>query len=121
MFAAAAGFRTAPAICVSNRQFECSSTALGELTDSKRTPLLRKGGSETMKMDAYAEIFLWNQNVDRLVRVLQRLESCSIRSNQGIKVYEVRLEEIRAGLNADFAQAMAALERSDKTHLRLQR
>jgi len=26
-----------------------------------------------MKADAYAEIFLWNQNIDRLVRVLQRL------------------------------------------------
>ena len=74
-----------------------------------------------MKEDAYAEIYLWNRNVDRLVRVLQRLESFSIRPKQELKAYEVRLEEIRAGLNADFAQAMATRERSDETRLLLQR
>jgi len=74
-----------------------------------------------MKADAYAEIFLWNQNVDRLVRVLQRVESSSIRPKQELKAYEVRLEEIRAGLNADFAQTMAARERSDEDRLRMQR
>ncbi len=74
-----------------------------------------------MKEDAYAEIYLWNRNVHRLVRVLQRLESFSIRPKQELKAYEVRLEEIRAGLNADFAKAMAARERSDETRLRLQR
>ena len=74
-----------------------------------------------MKADAYAEIFLWNQNVDRLVRVLQRVESSSIRPKQELKAFEVRLEEIRAGFNADFAQAMAARERSDEDCLRMQR
>jgi hypothetical protein len=74
-----------------------------------------------MKADAYAEIFLWNQSVDRLLRVLQRLESSSIRPRQELKAYEIRLEEIRAGLNADFARAMATRERSDETRLRLQR
>jgi len=56
-----------------------------------------------------------------LVRVLQRLESFSIRPKQELKAYEVRVEEIRAGLNADFAQAMAARERSDEDRLRMQR
>jgi len=74
-----------------------------------------------MKADAYTEVLLWNQNVDRLVRVLQRLESFSIRPKQEFKAYEIRLEEIRAGLNADFAQAMAARERSDEDRLRMQR
>jgi hypothetical protein len=74
-----------------------------------------------MKADGYTEIFLLNQNVDRLVRVLQRLESLSIRPKQELKAYEVWLEEIRAGLNADFTQAMAIRERADETRLRLQR
>ncbi len=74
-----------------------------------------------MKMDAYAEMYLWNLNLDRLVRVLQRLETFSIRPKQEMKAYEVRLEEIRAGLNADFAEAMAKLERSDEIRLRRQR
>jgi hypothetical protein len=74
-----------------------------------------------MKMDAYAEIYLWNCNLDRLVRVLQHIEAFSIRPKQEIKAYEVRLEEIRAALNADFAQAMATRERADQTHLTRQR
>ena len=59
-----------------------------------------------MKMDAFAEMFLWNRNIDGLIRVLQRLEPLSIRPKQEMKAYEIRLEEIRAGLNADFAEAM---------------
>jgi hypothetical protein len=107
-------------IRVSNRQSECPSTALGELTDSKRHPTAEERGFETMKEDAYAEICLWNRNVARLVRVLQRLESFSIRPKQELKAYEVRLEEIRAALNADFAEVMAARERSDEARLRAQ-
>jgi hypothetical protein len=56
---------------------------------------------------------LWNRNVDRLIRVLQRMETFWIRAKQEMKAYEVRLEEIRAALNADFTEAMATRERSD--------
>jgi predicted RNase H-like nuclease (RuvC/YqgF family) len=74
-----------------------------------------------MKGDAYGEIFLFNRDIDRLQRVLQRLESALIRPKQELKAYEVRLEEIRAGLNADFAEAMATRERDDEIRLRRQR
>jgi Rad3-related DNA helicase len=74
-----------------------------------------------MKADAYGEIFLFNRDINRLLRVLQRLESASTRPKQEMKAYEVRLEEIRAGLNADFAEAMATRERDDEIRLRRQR
>lgn len=74
-----------------------------------------------MKQDAYGEMYLWNRNVDRLIRVLQRLETVSIRAKQEMKAYEVRLEEIRAGVNADFAEAMAKREREDEGRLQRQR
>jgi len=74
-----------------------------------------------MKEDAYTEIFPRNQNVDRLVRVLRRLESLSVRPKQELKAYEVRLEEIRAGLTAEFTQAITPRDRADETGLRLQR
>ena len=74
-----------------------------------------------MKVDAFAELFLWNRNVDRLIRVLQRVETFSIRPKQEMKAYEVRLEEIRAALNADFTEAMATQERSDQSRLTRQR
>jgi hypothetical protein len=55
--------------------------------------------------------------MDRLVRVLERLELHSIRSKRELKAYKIRLEEIRAGLNADFAETMAARERADEFRL----
>ena len=35
-----------------------------------------------MKVDVYAEMYLWNRGVDRLIRVLQRLEVFSIGSRR---------------------------------------
>jgi hypothetical protein len=66
------------------------------------------------KADAYTEIYLWNLNVDRLIHVLQRLEPHSIRSQRELRAYAIRLEEIRAGVNADFTEVMAARERADE-------
>jgi len=74
-----------------------------------------------VKVDAFAELYLWNRNVDRLIRVLQRVETFSIRPKQEMKAYEVRLEEIRAAVNADFTEAMATRERSDQSRLTRQR
>ena len=74
-----------------------------------------------MKVDAYAEMYLWNRNFDGLIRVLRRLEPLSIRPKQEMKAYEVRLEEIRAGLNADFAEVMATRERADEGRHRARR
>jgi hypothetical protein len=74
-----------------------------------------------MKEDSYSDMYLWNRGMDRLLRVLQRLEKLSIQPKRTMKAYEVRLEEIRAGLNADFADAMAARERDDEGRLGKQR
>ena len=64
------------------------------------------------KTDAYIEIVLWNQCMDRLIRVLGRLELHLVRSRRELREYAIRLEEVRAGLNADFAETMAARERA---------
>ena len=70
-----------------------------------------------MNLDAYSEIYLWNKNVNALIRVLQPMEALGILPKHATKAHELQLEEICAGLNADFAEAMFAHERSD--HLRL--
>jgi len=74
-----------------------------------------------VKVDTFAELYLWNRNVDRLIRVLQRMETFSIRPKQDMKAYEIRLEEIRAVLNADFTEATATRERADQSRLTRQR
>ena len=66
------------------------------------------------KTDAFTETYLWNLNMDRLIRVLDRLEPHSICSRRELKLYAIRLQEIRAGLNATFAEVMAARERADE-------
>lgn len=65
-------------------------------------------------MDALTGICLWNLKIDCLIRVLQRLEVHSIRPQRELGAYAIRLEEIRAGLNADFSEVMAAHERADE-------
>jgi hypothetical protein len=70
------------------------------------------------KADSFTEIYLWNLNMDRLIRVLQRLEPHSIRSQRELRAYSIRLEEIRAGLNADFAELIAIRERADEFRYR---
>lgn len=74
-----------------------------------------------MKQDDYSEIYLWNRGVDRLIRVLQRLEAAAILSKLARKTYEVRLEEIRARLNVDFSETTIERERADKARLQRQR
>jgi len=74
-----------------------------------------------MKLDAYVEIYLWNRNIDALLRVLQRTEALGIRCSAVIKGHEVRLEELRAAFNADFTEAMLARECADRSRLRDQR
>lgn len=66
------------------------------------------------KSEAWADLYVWNLNIDRLVRVLQRLELHNIQSVRELRAYAIRLEEIRAGLNADFAEEMVARERADE-------
>jgi hypothetical protein len=68
------------------------------------------GGVSKMMADTYVEMFLFNKNVDSLVRVLQRMEALGIWSRQEMTVYEVRLEELRASLNAEFAKTMIRRE-----------
>jgi len=41
-------------------------------------PYHQQLGAAMTKSDAYTEIYLWNLNMDRLIRVLQRLELQSI-------------------------------------------
>ena len=74
-----------------------------------------------MMADSFGEISLWNREMDRLIRVLQRMESIGILSKHEMKVYEVQLEEVRAGLNADFAGRMGTSERDDHSRFKRQR
>jgi hypothetical protein len=109
----AIGFRTAPPSVrlVSPPNANRQRPRTGE---TKSKILSNNVGAGMTKTDAYIEIVLWNQCMDRLIRVLGRLELHLIRSRRELREYAIRLEEVRAGLNADFAETMAARERADE-------
>jgi hypothetical protein len=71
-----------------------------------------------MKADIFIEIFLWNKNVDSLVRVLQRLEGLSVWPWPEMTRYEAQLEELRSAVNADFAKKILKREQIDHWRLR---
>jgi hypothetical protein len=67
-----------------------------------------------MKLDAYSEIYLWNKKRGRADScAAAHVEVRGALPQQTMKAHELRLEEIRAALNADFAAAMFARERGD--------
>jgi len=72
----------------------------------------RKG--RTVRTDIYTELYLWNKNLDSLIRVLQRVELLGICPKQLLKQHETRLEELRAALNADLLDAPLTQETADK-------
>lgn len=77
----------------------------------------RKG--RTVRTDIYTELYLWNKNVDALIRVLQRLEALRIVPGQAVKECEIRVEELRCALNVGILEAM--LTREQRDHWRLSR
>src|SRR5438132_13597171 len=83
-----------------------------------RQPMQRRKDLGTMKADSFGEIFLWNREMDCLIRVLQRMESSGMLCKHEMKVYKVQLEEARAGLNVDFAGRIATSERGDQSRLK---
>jgi hypothetical protein len=70
-----------------------------------------------MRADIYAELYLWNKNMDSQIRVLQRIEILAALPKSALKRYEVQLEELRASLNSDLLDAILTQERTDQWRL----
>jgi hypothetical protein len=66
-----------------------------------------------VRTDSYTELYLWNRNIDSLIRVLQRLKALGILPGQPLKDYEIRLEELRSGLNMRILEIMLTREQTD--------
>ena len=71
----------------------------------------RKG--RILRTDIYIELYLWNKNVDSLLRVLQRLRAFRILPEQTLKECEIRLEELGSALNVRLLETMLTREQTD--------
>ncbi|HET6929224.1 MAG TPA: hypothetical protein VFI45_02800 [Candidatus Acidoferrum sp.] len=67
-----------------------------------------------MRTDIYIELYLWNKNVDSLIRVLQRIELLGISPKQLLQMHQTRLDELRSALNADLLEVLLTQERADE-------
>jgi hypothetical protein len=77
------------------------------------------GAGRTVRTDIYTELYLWNKNVDSLLRVLQRVEAFRILPEQTLKECEIRLEELGFAFNVVILEAM--LTREQTNHWRFSR
>jgi hypothetical protein len=71
-----------------------------------------------MKADIYAELYLWNKNIDSVVRVLQRVEPLVAGSRELMGTLEIRVEELRSTLNVRVLDTLLRQERCDNWRLK---
>jgi hypothetical protein len=81
----------------------------------------RKRKGRSVRTDIYTELYIWNKNVDSLIRVLERLEALRILPGQTLKEFEILLEELRTVFNVRVLETMPRREQWDHWRLSLER
>ncbi len=66
------------------------------------------------KLRFYENLLLWNQGVDQLVATLRRLEKMPFANKRALQYTQAEIEELRAGVNADFVEEIGEHERHDQ-------
>jgi hypothetical protein len=73
------------------------------------------------KLRIYESLFLWNQGVDQLVAAVHVLERFPFADKRSLRCIQSEIEEIRAGVNADFVEAKSEYERRTQARFWKQR
>jgi hypothetical protein len=79
-----------------------------------RSPVPTQPSAHSPKLRIYESLFLWNQGVDQVVAILRGMEKLSCADKQSLQFAQVEIEEVRADVNADFAEELVDLERVDE-------
>jgi hypothetical protein len=66
------------------------------------------------KLRFYESLLLWNQGVDQLVATLRRLEKLPFADKRALQCTQAEIEELRAGVNADFVEEIGEHERREQ-------
>jgi hypothetical protein len=66
------------------------------------------------KLRIYESLFLLNQGVDHVIAILRDMEKCPFARKDSLQHAHDELEELRAGVNADFIEELGDRERSDE-------
>jgi hypothetical protein len=77
--------------------------------------------ARSLKLRFYENLLLWNQGVDQLVATLHRLERMPFANKRALQCTQAEIEELRAGVNADFVEEIGEHERRDQARFWKQR
>ena len=70
--------------------------------------------ARSSKLRFYESLFLWNQGVDHLIATLHRLEKLPFANKRSLHCTQAEIEELRAGVNADFVEEIGDHERREQ-------
>jgi len=75
---------------------------------------LTQPSASSPKLCFYESLFLWNQSVDQLLATLRRLEKLPFADKRALQHTQAEIEELRAGVNADFVEEIGEHERREQ-------
>jgi len=79
-----------------------------------RSPFPTQPSARSPKLRFYESLFLWNQGVDQLLTTLRGLEKLPFVDKRALQCTQAEIEELRAGVNADFVEEIGESERLDQ-------
>ena len=85
------------------------------------SPFPEQPPARSPKLRIYESLFLLNQGVDQVVAILRRMAKFPFANKKSLYSAQAEIEEVRAGMNADFTEQVADRERHDEGRLWKQR
>jgi len=79
-----------------------------------RSPFPTQPSARSPKLRIYESLFLLNQGVDHVVAILRGMEKFPFADKESLHSAVAEIEEVRAGMNADFIEELGDRERSDQ-------
>jgi hypothetical protein len=79
-----------------------------------RSPFPTQPSARSAKLRIYESLFLLNQGFDHVVALLRGMEKFSIADKESMQSTLAEIEEVRAGVNADFVEQLGDRERHDE-------
>ena len=74
-----------------------------------RSPFPTQPSARSLKLRIYESLFLLNQGFDHVVALLCGMEKFSIADKESMQSALAEIEEVRAGVNADFVEQLVCL------------
>jgi hypothetical protein len=72
--------------------------------------------SRSPKLRIYENLFLLNEGVDCVISLLRRMGKFRIGDKESLQSAIIEIEEVRCGVNADFTEHLADIERVEEGH-----